>query len=59
MSLRLETNQKSFVIFVNAIKSEKTKACYISDLNNFLAFTKIADYDTLAKLGIDTIQYNQ
>jgi len=56
MSLRLETNQKSFVIFVNAIKSEKTKACYISDLNNFLTFTKVADYDTLAKLGIDTIQ---
>lgn len=53
---QLETNQKSFVIFVNAIKSDKTKVCYINDLNNFLAFTKVADYDTLAKLGVDTIQ---
>ncbi len=56
MSQKLETNQKSFVIFVNAIKSDKTKVGYVRDLNNFLTFTKVADYDTLAKLGIDTIQ---
>jgi len=53
---QLETNQKSFVIFINAIKSDKTKTGYINDLNNFLAFTKVADYNTLAKLGTDTIQ---
>ncbi len=56
MSQTLETNQKSFVIFVNAIKSEKTKVGYIDDLNKFLAFTKILDYDTLVKLDTDTIQ---
>ncbi len=56
MSQKLETNQKSFVIFVNAIKSDKTKVGYVRDLNNFLAFTKVVDYDTLSKLGIDTIQ---
>jgi len=56
MSLKLETNQKSFVIFVNAIKSDKTKVCYVRDLNSFLAFTKMPDYDTLAKLDTDTIQ---
>jgi len=51
-----EVNQKSFVIFVNAIKSEKTRKGYVRDLNEFLKFTKVADYNTLAKLGIDTIQ---
>ena len=56
MSLKLETNQKSFVIFVNAIKSDKTKVGYVRDLNSFLNFTKVVDYDTLAKLGTDTIQ---
>ena len=56
MSQKLETNQKSFVIFVNAIKSDKTKTGYINDLNNFLDFTKMPDYDTLAKLDTDTIQ---
>lgn len=56
MSLKLETNQKSFIIFVNAIKSEKTRKGYVRDLNEFLKFTKVADYDTLSKLGIDTIQ---
>jgi len=56
MSQKLETNQKSFVIFVNAIKSDKTKIGYIDDLKKFLAFTKMPDYDTLAKLDTDTIQ---
>lgn len=56
MKQKLETNQKSFVIFVNAIKSDKTKVGYIDDLNKFLAFTKMPDYDTLAKLDTDTIQ---
>jgi len=53
---KLETSQKSFVIFVNAIKSDKTKIGYVSDLNKFLTFTKMPDYDTLAKLDTDTIQ---
>jgi len=56
MKQKLETNQKSFVIFVNAIKSDKTKTGYINDLNKFLTFTKMSDYDTLAKLDTDTIQ---
>ena len=54
--LTFETQQKSFVIFINAIKSEQTKKVYVWDLNRFLTFTKMPDYDTLAKLDTDTIQ---
>ena len=36
--------------------SDKTRVGYIRDLNKFLTFTKVSDYNTLAKLGIDTIQ---
>ncbi len=56
MKQKLETSQRSYQIFVSVTMSEKTRVGYIRDLNNFLAFTKVADYDTLAKLGIDTIQ---
>jgi len=56
MKQKLETSQRSYQIFVSVTMSEKTRVGYIRDLNNFLTFTKVADYDTLAKLGIDTIQ---
>jgi len=56
MKQKLEISQRSYQIFVSVTMSEKTRVGYIRDLNNFLAFTKVADYDTLAKLGIDTIQ---
>jgi len=54
--LTFETRQKSFLIFINARMSEATKKGYVRDLNNFLTFTKIPDYDTLAKLDTETIQ---
>jgi len=56
MKQKLETSQRSYQIFVSVTMSDKTRVGYIRDLNNFLTFTKVADYDTLAKLGIDTIQ---
>jgi len=56
MKQELETSQRSYQIFVSVTMSDKTRVGYIRDLNSFLAFTKVADYDTLAKLGIDTIQ---
>ena len=56
MKQKLETSQRSYQIFVSVTMSDKTRAGYIRDLNKFLAFTKVADYDTLAKLGVDTIQ---
>ena len=56
MKQKLETSQRSYQIFVNVTMSNKTRVGYIRDLNSFLKFTKVADYDTLAKLGIDTIQ---
>jgi len=54
--LTFETRQKSFVIFINAIKSKQTQKGYVRDLNKFLTFTKMPDYDTLAKLDTETIQ---
>jgi len=56
MKQKLETSQRSYQIFVSVTMSDKTRVGYIRDLNNFLTFTKVADYDTLAKLGVDTIQ---
>jgi len=56
MKQKLETSQRSYRIFVSVTMSDKTRVGYIRDLNKFLAFTKVADYDTLAKLGVDTIQ---
>ncbi|MCH7940541.1 MAG: hypothetical protein IH842_01010 [Thaumarchaeota archaeon] len=56
MKQKLETSQRSYQIFVSVTMSDKTRVGYIRDLNKFLAFTKVADYDTLAKLGVDTIQ---
>ncbi len=56
MKQKLETSQRSYQIFVSVTMSDKTRAGYIRDLNKFLVFTKVADYDTLAKLGVDTIQ---
>jgi len=56
MKQKLETSQRSYKIFVSVTMSDKTRVGYIRDLNKFLAFTKVVDYDTLAKLGIDTIQ---
>ena len=56
MKQKLETSQRSYRIFVSVTMSDKTRVGYIRDLNKFLTFTKVADYDTLAKLGIDTIQ---
>jgi len=56
MKQKLETSQRSYQIFISVTMSDKTRVGYIRDLNKFLAFTKVADYDTLAKLGIDTIQ---
>ena len=49
-------NQKSFQIFVNAIKTEGTRKYYVRDLYAFLEFTKISDFDTLAGLSTDDIQ---
>jgi len=56
MKQKLETSQRSYQIFISVTMSDKTRVGYIRDLNKFLTFTKVADYDTLAKLGIDTIQ---
>jgi len=49
-------NQKSFQIFVNAIKTESTRKYYLRDLYAFLKFTKISNFDTLAGLSTDAIQ---
>ena len=49
-------SQKSFQIFVNAIKSEGTRKYYVRDLYAFLEFTKITDFDSLASLSVDDIQ---
>jgi len=49
-------SQKSFQIFVNAIKSEMTRKYYVRDLYAFLEFTKITDFDSLAALSTDDIQ---
>jgi len=49
-------SQKSFQIFVNAIKTEGTRKYYVHDLYAFLEFTKISDFDTLAALSTDAIQ---
>jgi len=49
-------DQKSFLVFINAIKSEATKKYYINDLYAFLKFTKVKDFNTLAKLPTDKIQ---
>jgi len=51
-------SQKSFQIFVNAIKTEGTRKYYLRDLYTFLKFTKISDFDTLAGLSTDDIQDN-
>ncbi len=56
MKQKLETSQRSYQIFVSVTMSDKTRVGYIRDLNKFLTFTKVSDYNTLAKLGIDTIQ---
>jgi len=49
-------SQKSFQIFVNAIKTEGTRKYYVRDLYAFLEFTKITDFDSLASLSVDDIQ---
>ncbi len=49
-------SQKSFQLFVNAIKTEGTRKYYVHDLYAFLHFTKITDFDSLVALSTDNIQ---
>ncbi len=49
-------SQKSFQLFVNAIKTEGTRKYYVRDLYAFLHFTKITDFDSLVALSTDIIQ---
>jgi len=48
--------QRSFEIFNSVTMSEATRVCYVRDLNNFLKFTGVSDYDKLASLTTDEIQ---
>ena len=48
--------QRSMLIFENSINSESTKRVYIYQLNRFLKFFDIKDYDELANTEQSKIQ---
>ncbi len=50
------TMQRSYLLFSNGIKSKETARQYIYYLDKFLAFYKIKDYDSLAKLPLEELQ---
>jgi len=49
-------SQKSFQVFVNAIKAPSTRKYYVRDLYVFLEFAKVSDFNSLASLSTDVIQ---
>jgi len=47
---------RSFTLFENAIKSETSRKIYTYSLHEFMKFSKIKNYDELAKIKTDKIQ---
>ena len=52
----MNESAKSYQIFLESIKSPKTKNTYIKGINHFMRFLKLEDYDKVAKADIDTLQ---
>ena len=48
--------QRSLLMFNESIKSEATRINYLGNLNKFLAWSKLKDYDAILKVDDNTLQ---
>ena len=52
----LDKNERSFLLYNNAIKTELTREIYVPILNKFMEFSKQTSYDEVVKLPQEEIQ---
>jgi len=56
MVKKLDKDCGSFRLFLDAIKSDKTKTTYVKAIDHFMRSQRLNDYDKVAKAKTDTVQ---
>jgi len=56
MVKKLDKDCGSFRLFLDAIKSDKTKTTYVKAIDHFMRSLRLIDYDKVAKAKTDTVQ---